>query len=174
MAHIGTGRAGAHWPLGETFVAAGVLALAAVILWQTAEIPVSPLYAKVGPTVVPTMTAVGLGLLGLLLLAQAWQGGWQTAEEKETPADRSALVWVGAGLVLNVLLIGSAGFTLASVILFVCVARGFGSNAPLRDGAIGAVFALVAYFGFAKTLGINIGGGLLETTLERLLGIAST
>jgi len=173
MAHIGTGRAGAHWPLGETFVAAGVLALAAVILWQTAEIPVSPLYAKVGPTVVPTITAVGLGLLGLLLLAQAWQGGWQPAEEKETPPDWIALAWVGAGLVLNVLLIGPAGFTLASVILFVCVARGFGSKAPLRDGGIGAVFALVAYLGFAKTLGINIGSGLVEMALERLLGIAS-
>jgi putative tricarboxylic transport membrane protein len=170
----GTGRAGAHWPLGETLVGAGVLALAAVILWQTAEIPVSPLYAKVGPTIVPTITALGLGLLGLLLLAQAWQGGWQPAEEKETPPDWIALAWIGAGLVLNVLLIGPAGFTLASVILFVCVARGFGSQAPLRDGTIGAVFALIAYFGFAKTLGINIGAGFVETGLERLLGIASS
>ena len=32
----------------------------------------------------------------------------------------------------------------------------------MRDAAIAAVFALVAYFGFAKTLGINIGAGWIE------------
>jgi putative tricarboxylic transport membrane protein len=157
---------------GETIIATGVLLLAAVICWQTAAIPVSPLYAKVGPTVVPTITAVGLGLLGLLLLVSALRGGWQPLEEKEIAPDYAALAWVAAGLVLNVLLIGPAGFAVASVMLFVCVARGFGSRAILRDASIGAAFALVAYFGFAKTLGINIGAGFVENALERLLGMA--
>ena len=53
------------------------------------------------------------------------------------------------------------------MILFVCVARGFGSKAIIRDAVIGAAFALVAYFGFAKTLGINIGAGLIENAIER-------
>jgi putative tricarboxylic transport membrane protein len=158
--------------LGETVIAAGVLLLAAVIYWQTAAIPVSPIYAKVGPTVIPAITAIGLGLLGLLLLVSALRGGWQPQEEKEIAPDHAALAWVVAGLVLNVLLIGPAGFTLASVILFVCVARGFGSRAILRDALIGAAFALVAYFGFAKTLGINIGAGFVENALERMLGMA--
>ena len=42
--------------VGETIIAGGVLVLAAVVLWQTFEIPVSPLYAKVGPTVMPFIT----------------------------------------------------------------------------------------------------------------------
>jgi hypothetical protein len=29
----------------------------------------------------------------------------------------------------------------------------------------------VAYFGFAQTLGINIGSGIVETAIERVLGI---
>jgi putative tricarboxylic transport membrane protein len=157
---------------GETIIAAGVLLLAAVIYWQTAAIPVSPIYAKVGPTVIPAIAAIGLGLLGLLLLVSALRGGWQPQEEKEIAPDYVALAWIGAGLMLNVLLIGLAGFTVASVILFVCVARGFGSRAILRDALIGAAFALLAYFGFAKTLGINIGAGFVENALERLLGMA--
>ena len=36
---------------------------------------------------------------------------------------------------------------------------------------IGAAFALIAYFGFAQTLGINIGSGLVESAIERALGI---
>ncbi len=152
--------------IGEILIGAGVFALAVVIFWQTMSIPVSPIYAKVGPTVFPIITALGLGLLGIILLIEALQGGWQAEEEKEITPDRAALLWIAAGLVLNVLLIGPAGFTLASVIMFVCVARGFGSKAILRDALIGAAFALIAYFGFAKTLGINIGSGLVENAIE--------
>ena len=156
--------------VGEAIIGAGVLALALVMAWQTLSIPVSPIYAKVGPTVVPMIAALALGLLGVLLLIAAWQGGWQPADEKAMAPDRAALAWVAAGLVLNVLLIGPAGFTIASVLLFVCVARGFGSTAIARDAAIGAAFALIAYFGFAQTLGINIGAGLVETAIERAIG----
>ena len=115
-------------------------------------------------------TALALGMLGILLLVDAVRGGWQPAEEKEVTPDRAALLWIIAGLVLNVLLITWAGFTIASVILFVCVARGFGSKAIVRDALIGAAFALVAYIGFAKTLGINIGSGLVENAIERVIG----
>jgi putative tricarboxylic transport membrane protein len=157
--------------IGETIIAVGVLVLAAVVYWQTTNIPVSPIYAKVGPTVMPMITALGLALLGACLLYAALTGGWQTEEERESKADRPALLWITAGLVLNVLLIGSAGFTIASVILFVCVARGFGSKAILRDAGIGTAFALIAYFGFAQTLGINIGAGIVESAIERVFGL---
>ncbi len=157
--------------IGETIIAVGALLLAAVIYWQTAIIPVSPIYAKVGPTVVPMITALGLAVLGAFLLFSALTGGWRSEEEREATPDRPALLWITAGLVLNVLLIGGAGFTIASILLFVCVARGFGSKAIVRDAAIGAAFALVAYFGFAQTLGINIGAGLVENAIERIFGI---
>src|SRR5262245_27345278 len=74
--------------IGETVIGAGVLLLAIVMFWQAMLIPVSPLYAKVGPTVVPLMTAAALGLLGVLLLIDAWQGGWQPEEEKTVTPDR--------------------------------------------------------------------------------------
>src|SRR6266508_2830812 len=68
----GGGAAARHRrPVGETIIAVGVLVLAVVVYWQTASIPVSPIYAKVGPTVVPTITALGLGLLGAVLLFEA-------------------------------------------------------------------------------------------------------
>ena len=152
---------------GELAVALGVLALAIVIYWQTQLIPVSPIYAKVGPTVMPTIAAAGLGILSLVLIVSAVRGGWQSEEERAAPNDYLALVWVVAGLALNVLLIGRVGFTLASIVLFVCVTRGFGSRRILLNAAIAAIFALIAYFGFAKTLGINIGGGLVEDAVEQ-------
>jgi putative tricarboxylic transport membrane protein len=156
---------------GELIIALGVIALAAIIYWQVLQIPVSPIYAQVGPTMVPMMCALGLGALGAALLVSALRGGWQPPEERGAIPDRAALLWIVAGLLLNVALIGPAGFTLASIVLFVCVARAFGSRALLRDVVIAAVFALVAYFGFAKTLGINIGAGFIERAIETVLGI---
>lgn len=152
--------------VGELVVALGVLTLAIVVFWQTQAIPISPIYAKVGPTVMPTIAAAGLGLLSLALIVSAVRGGWQSEDERQTRPDYMALLWVVAGLALNVLLIDRVGFTLASIVLFVCVTRGFGSRRILLNAAIAAVFALVAYFGFAKTLGINIGGGLVENAIE--------
>ncbi|HEX2215285.1 MAG TPA: tripartite tricarboxylate transporter TctB family protein [Xanthobacteraceae bacterium] len=152
--------------LRETAIGLGLLAFAAVVLWQIWAIPVSPIYAQVGPTVFPYATAVGLAGLALLLLAQAARGGWQPIEERAIAIDWRALAFVAAGLLANVALITWLGFTAASTIMFVLIAHGFGSRKPLRDGAIGLAVALAAYFAFAKLLGVNIGAGMIE----RLLG----
>jgi putative tricarboxylic transport membrane protein len=152
--------------LPETAIAVGSLVVAGVILWQAWNIPVSPLYAKIGPSVFPYFTGAGFAVLALLMLVQALRGGWQPEEEKEVALEWRAIAFVVAGLVANVALIGYFGFTLASTVLFVLVAHGFGSRKPLRDGGVGFVVALVSYFGFAKALGVNIGAGIVE----RLLG----
>ena len=96
------------------------------------------------------------------MLVDALRGGWVLEPEQEGPVDRQALGWVLAGLVLNVALIKYLGFIIASTLLFCCVARAFGSRQIVRDFLIAIVFAAVAYFGFARVLGINIGSGLIE------------
>jgi hypothetical protein len=166
---------------GEICIALGVIGIAFLAWWQTTRIPVSPLYSKVGPTVAPTIAWIGLMILGFALLYAAIRGGWQTEEEKETPTDRPALAWVVGGLVANVLLIGGfsvpglvvippAGFTVASVVMFLAISRGFGSRQPLRDAGIAIALTLTAYFGFAQALGIDIGRGIVENAIFSLLG----
>ena len=73
----------------------------------------------------------------------------------------SAVGWLLLGLVLNIGLIDPLGFIPASVLLFACTARAFGSRRPLRDALIGFVLSAIAYFGFSELLGINIGAGFL-------------
>ena len=155
-----------EWALPEAVIGVGLCLFAGLVLWQTFSIPVSPLYAKIGPTVFPFLTAGGLAMFGLLLVVQAARGGWQDPDEKAVAVDWYALAFVAAGLVINVATISSLGFTAASTALFVLVAHGFGSRRPLRDAALGFAIALLAYFGFAKALGVNIGAGIVE----RLLG----
>ena len=147
----------------ELLLATGVVALALVVAYGTTEIPVSPLYSKIGPTVFPYMVVVGLAVLGLALLAGALRGGWtQGDREAHVPPDFRALGWLLAGLLLNVALISYLGFIIASILLFTCVARAFGSTRAGRDALIGAVLSLVTYLGFDRVLGFSIGAGILE------------
>jgi putative tricarboxylic transport membrane protein len=162
-----------RFALPELLIGIGLLACAGAVLWQTLLIPVSPLYSKVGPTVFPYMTAVGLAVLAILLVVAALRGGWQPDEEKETPADWMAMAFVVAGLIANLVLIKPLGFTAASVVMFVLVCYGFGSKHPLRDALIGLILALAAYFGFAKALGVNIGAGIIENQLNAAIAIVA-
>lgn len=161
----------ARLPLGETLIALGVLALAGVVFWQTLAIPVSPLYARVGPTVIPMLAAFGLAACGVALLVSAVRGGWQDEEEKEITQDKPALVLLLAGFIANMALIGPAGFTVASTVLFTLTARAFGSRNILRDAGTGFGLAILAYLGFARALGINIGAGPPERIIERMLSV---
>jgi len=155
------------WP--DTLVGAGVLALAVVVLAETALSPASPIYAKVGPAAFPYGVGVALGVLGLLLAIQGWRGGWRDpAAEAEAGIGKPLLapfLWVTAGLLINAVLIAWLGFILASTLLFICIARGFGSRKIPRDLAWGFGLALAAYLGFAKLLAIRLGDGLIESFL---------
>jgi putative tricarboxylic transport membrane protein len=152
--------------LPEALIGGGLLIFAGVVVLQIRAIPVSPIYAQVGPTIFPYAAAAGLAVLAVLLIVQALRGGWQPDDERSVALDRRALAFVAAGLAVNVATITWIGFTFASTLMFVLIAHGFGSRTPLRDAGIGFAIALAAYFGFAKALGVNIGAG----PIERLLG----
>lgn len=163
----------------ELVVGLGVAILAVYVLWQSYEIPVAAIYAKVGPRVFPIMVGIGLALLSCALVIAAWRGGWLTDDEKASPLDGRALTLIAAGLAANTVILGAdapriqdmgialpgLGFTAASTVMFALIARGFGSRRLVRDALIGAAFSLAAYFGFAKSLGINIGAGIIERAL---------
>jgi putative tricarboxylic transport membrane protein len=145
---------------GEVAAAGALVVIALASLWQSAVIPVSPIYARVGPTLFPWIASWGLLVIAVLLLIQAFRGGFDV--EESLSIDWRALAWVSAGLAANAVLIGTAGFVFAAIALFACVSRGFGSTGLVRDTIIGAVIALGAYVGFEKLLGVNIGAGILE------------
>jgi putative tricarboxylic transport membrane protein len=157
------------WP--DTMVGCFVLLLGGVALWQAMVIPVTPLYGQVGPKAVPYAVAAGLIVLGGCLLFVALRGGWSwVLEEGEEPANLRALALMGAGLLANLALIGFLGFAVAATAQFVLVAAAFGSRNILRDLAMALVLTLAVWFLFVEALGVNIGAGLLEQALLKLLG----
>ena len=152
---------------GEVLVGFGVIVLAFVLAVQAREIATQGVGSSVGPNVAPWFVSVVLAVLGAALVVEAMMrplgAAIVTSEDAPMgPIDKRSAGWMSLGLALNVGLIEIAGFILASTLLFVCTARAFHSERPLRDAGIGFALALVAYVGFDRLLGYKIGSGLIE------------
>jgi putative tricarboxylic transport membrane protein len=155
----------------DRLLSAAVLALGIAVSIRTAWIPGASGYGGIGPDFIPTVVGGGLIVMGLWLLAESFTGGWRK-RVPDDPAERgehafyaSGFLWVTAGLLAQMALMGSGGFVLAATALFVCVARGFGSRRWLRDLILGAVIALGIFLFFVKFLNVNLPAGWLYPIL---------
>jgi putative tricarboxylic transport membrane protein len=149
---------------GQISIALGVFVLGVAMAAGTAQFPEAAGYAKVGPRLMPMIVSGGLIVLSLLLLKEAFFGGFRGVDEAEaaaTPTDWRAFGWITAGIIANGVLMVHAGFVIAGTILFVLAARGFGSRAWARNALIGAVIAGLTYAFFTYGLGLQLPRGVL-------------
>ncbi|HXH02866.1 MAG TPA: tripartite tricarboxylate transporter TctB family protein [Candidatus Competibacteraceae bacterium] len=148
-----------HRDLGQVLIAAGVVAAGLVMLAQIPLIPAHAGYAGIGPRFFPSLIALGLCGLGILLLVEALTRGFPHLEpgpHETEPADWGAFAWVGAGLVAQMALIGWIGFTLAGTLLGACVGKALGGGDRMPRVAVASfLVSLAIYQGFGK-LGVNL------------------
>ena len=141
-----------------------VVAIGVATIAMSLQIAVGPGVAVVGPQSFP----LGIGLLltacGLLLLLEAIKSPWDCeATDGQTPAlDLVPMAILCCGMLVNVVLIKSAGFIIASTLMFAMTAKAFGARKLWVSLVIGFVLAIITYFGFAQMLDLRIGGGLIE------------
>jgi putative tricarboxylic transport membrane protein len=152
-------------PRAQVAVAAGVTLLGALVLWGAMYLPTEGGYAQVGPGVVPRVVAVIMIGLGLLLLREAFTGGFRGVDEEaelHMPMEWPAFAWVTAGIIGYGVLIEHAGFIVASTLLFVLVARGFSSRRWALNAVVGVVLAAAVFAIFNYGLGLTLPAGPLK------------
>lgn len=143
---------------GEVAIGAAVLALGLAFGFAAWTMPAGGGYVTVGPQVFPAIVAAGLIVCGALLVFQALAGGFRNRAIEDTdPFDPRAFAWVSAGVVVQMLVIGTVGFVIASTVLFLAIARGFGSRRLVRDAIYGAVISIALYLLFTEVLGLALG-----------------
>jgi putative tricarboxylic transport membrane protein len=146
-------------PDGAALVIAAILAaIAIVIFWQTSQMRVPPVQQRVGPTVFPYVVATGLALLAIGTLISAIRRGFP----ERSKDDFAPIAWIVAGLVGQILLLSTAGFSIATGILFAFTAKGFGRGPLWRTIPIGVVFGFVVWFAFSRGLQLSLPAGPLE------------
>ena len=147
---------------------AGVLgAVSAIIAIDTANIRHTAITTAVmGPQVVPTIIAIGLALCAVGLAVDVLRGGHAKPEEGEDIDLSEGAHWptlLGlAGLILvSALLMDFLGFVIASGLMFYGSALLLGSRRYVWSLIIGALLAVLTFYGFVLGLGIRLPAGLL-------------
>lgn len=154
-----SGPAAPHRPDRAALVIAVLLAaLAAVVFFETRAMKVTAAYARVGPTTFPYAISAVLALLAVCTAVSAWRGSFPERE----PEVRGPVLWIVAGLVLQLLLLKPVGFSVATGFLFACTAKGFGRGPLWLTLPIGVVFSLIVWAIFARVLHLSLPAGPLE------------
>jgi putative tricarboxylic transport membrane protein len=141
-------------------VCLGIAAL--VVFWQTAIMPVAANYARVGPTTFPYVIAAALLGLAIWTAAAAIRGDFPEREEQRV----GPIVWIVGGLAAQLLLLKSAGFSIATGLLFAATAKGFGRGPLWLTIPIGIVLAFVIWIIFAKGLQLSLPPGPVEAIYD--------
>ena len=147
---------------GELLISLGLIALGTFVVWETRGIAETQGYAQIGPRLFPYIIGGGLTLCGAVLAWHALSGGWRHVpldQEGHDAPDWAAFAIISAGVILHMAIIGWAGFIIASTVLFVLIARGFGSKRIVRDAIIAIVLAIVVFFIFTLGLGLTLPKG---------------
>ena len=148
--------------VGEVLLSLVLVFIGSFVIYETRGIAETQGYSQVGPRLFPYIIGTGLTLCGAVLGWHAISGGWRDVpldEGGHDAPDWMAWAIISVGIVLHMVLIGWAGFIIASTLMFVLIARGFGSKHAVRDLLIGLVLAVAAYFLFTRALGLRLPPG---------------
>lgn len=146
-------------PDGAAFaIAAFLIAVGILMLWDGSRIPSKAGYSGVGAGDVPRLIGVALVLLGFGTAYQGWRNpGPPRPKQQPVP-----LLWLLGGMLVMVATIHTIGFVLGSTILFTCAAAAFGERRFPRAIVSGLVLGLFIYLVFDVLLQLNLPAGPIE------------
>jgi putative tricarboxylic transport membrane protein len=146
-------------PDWAALVIAAILAiLAGVIFFDVSRLRDVGGYSQVGPATVPDWIAFGLVGLAIWTVFAAFRGDFPEREKQEI----KPVVWIVAGLAAQMLLIRTAGFSIATGVLFGLTAAGFGAKKIWISIPIAIVICLFIWWLFAVVLQLSLPNGPLE------------
>ncbi|GIX23827.1 MULTISPECIES: tripartite tricarboxylate transporter TctB family protein [Caldimonas] len=138
-----------------------LLAVVGVAAWQVGRIPEAPVFAAVGPAVMPRILVAALAVLSVLYLAMSLQGRSSDVlldeHESPLPGQHRRVAWLVGGLAALLGLTPVVGIGLAGVLAFVGIARAFDSARWGRDLCVGGCVSLAVWILFDRLLGVSLG-----------------
>ncbi|WP_086995226.1 tripartite tricarboxylate transporter TctB family protein [Rhizobium sullae] len=139
-------------------IAICLFVVATVMLWDATHMRAIAQYARIGPATAPKVVAFGLIGLGIWTVFEAVRGDFSERERQEV----APVIWIVAGLAAQMLLLKTAGFSIATGILFAFTARGFGRRKLWLSIPFGIVFSFIVWAIFSQLLQLTLPAGPLE------------
>jgi putative tricarboxylic transport membrane protein len=156
--------------VGELAFAGSLLLLGIIVLIDTKNMLVPPGSGSVGPQVFPTIIGIFILFVALILIIEVLRGNYGQPEgtefgEIKTQTDWKTLSTVAASILTYPFLIESAGFVVASTLVFFGVGFAYGARKMIRNLSIALIFSLIVYLIFTQLLNVNLPAGILKGLL---------
>ena len=153
----------------QVLVGLGILLTGGGLAVGALGIPSAAGYGGVGPNFLPWLVATGLAVCGIMVLREAFTGGFRMLEEPDHPANFwPGAIMVSAGLLANAALITTIGFVLSCALCYVLAVQGLrraegqaavsSPRALAIDLGSGVAISAPVYWMFTKLLAINLPG----------------
>lgn len=156
---MSTGQTERRRPDRAALVIAVVLAaLGGLIFWDVSRLANAGGYSGVGPATIPFVIAICLILLAVWTAVEALRGDFPVRERQEI----APVVWIIGGLAAQMLLLKTAGFSIATGVLFALTAAAFGKRKLWMTIPIGILLCLAIWLVFAGLLQLSLPAGPLE------------
>lgn len=155
--------------ISQVAVGGGIVLVGVALAAGALGIPGDAGYGGVGPNFLPWLVAAGLAVCGILVLREAFTGGFRLLEEPDRPASFwPGAAMVSAGLLANAALITTLGFVLSCALCYALAVQGLRraegqagvstARTLATDVASGVAISAPVYWMFTKFLAINLPG----------------
>jgi putative tricarboxylic transport membrane protein len=148
--------------IGNLALGAILFLLAVLVAVETFSLTPPTQQATVGPAFFPLLIALGLAANAAALLWQALRG--RVSADQWLKHDMAPMLIVLAGLVLQMALLTTVGWIVATTLLFATVARAFGSRRIVLDLLIGFLLSAASFYMFNEVLGLSLPQGWIVET----------
>lgn len=115
-------------------------------------------YARIGPATFPYVIAAVLLGLSVWTVIEAWRGRFPERDHDET----GPIVWIVGGLAAQLMLLNTAGFSIATGLLFAATARAFGKRRLYVSIPLGILISFAIWILFSQVLRLSLPAGPLE------------
>ena len=115
-------------------------------------------YARIGPATFPYVIAAVLLALSVWTVIEAWRGQFPERDHDET----GPIIWIVGGLAAQLLLLNTAGFSIATGLLFAATARAFGKRRLYVSIPLGILISFAIWVLFSQVLRLSLPAGPLE------------
>jgi putative tricarboxylic transport membrane protein len=146
-------------------VAAALLVLGAIVAFDASRVVGGGQYARIGPQTIPYVIAICLAGLGVWAILESIRGDFPEREHQEL----RPVMWIVAGLLIQLVTIRYVGFSIATGVLFALVARGFDERRFWVSIPLGIILALAVWALFTRGLSLTLPYGPLEDAIAAML-----
>jgi len=138
-------------------IGVALLVLGLLVGWDASHVG-GGAYARVGPATVPYLISAVLVALSIWTMVEAWRGDFPEREHDEF----APIVWIVGGLAAQLILLNTAGFSIATGLLFAATARAFGRRKLWMTIPIGILLCFAIWILFTQVLRLALPAGPLE------------